>query len=331
MGLLSRAKGKTSPETPSPAAEDEFSLDEMGESLKERIGRLPSTENTPYTSLSLLKAYGAFQSGYCLNLKNGIYTSYTSIGAGTQKISLSGKKVWSKENTLLRYFPFDLAANIEEEYSVRESNYWVFPLGSSENIMILEAEESAEKNSKEHSSFDPKAISAIIAGVSDKFIRQTEQDDMQAPPPDEPATEEIASDAALDDAFVEELIPEDDLLDDSTSDEPAALEALTPEKGHTLEREIIKFQQTHNEVNCIIFDTPAGEDGAVFLDKVSKMINTLGSVIPISPERLLILLPSTVDWELLSHRLSKKLNTTPLISFEAESPQNILNRVKSLM
>lgn len=306
MGLLSRVEARTIPDN-----DDESSLDEMGQALREKLKRLPDNENTPYTVLTLLKAYGSFHSGGCLSLKNGVYLPYSSVGTEIDKVSIPQGKIWYKDRALLRYFSYSPAEN-------NDSIYWIFPLdfsgaGPWSAIMLLKVPASAEQGS----AFNPGYISAIIADSYDKLSIQASDD-----------KDTISLE-------IEELSPEADedidVLDVEfeSSDEQDEIEDDNPEHN-AIEEQITQFQDVYNEFNCIVFDC-AGEDCENYSQKVADMLNTLGTVVPLTPERPLILLPKAYDWELISDRLSKNLNTTPLISFEANSTENVLKRIKSLI
>ena len=103
---------------------------------------------------------------------------------------------------------------------------------------------------------------------------------------------------------------------------------------NALEEEIAQYHETNAAFHCLVFEHPAsaGEDEkAGFCKKVSEMIHKTGVVIPLSLNRPLILLPGAMDRELIAHRISKSLKATPLLSFEADSPENALGKLQSLL
>ena len=103
---------------------------------------------------------------------------------------------------------------------------------------------------------------------------------------------------------------------------------------NALEEKIAQYHETNASFHCLVFEQPgsAGTDEAAgFFNKVSEMINKSGSVIPLSLNRPLILLPITLDRELIAHRISKSLKTIPLLSFEANNPENALSILKPLL
>jgi len=103
---------------------------------------------------------------------------------------------------------------------------------------------------------------------------------------------------------------------------------------NALEEKIAQYHENYADFHCLVFDLPNSEsedDKDNFFEKVSNMINKAGSVIPLSMNRPLILLPVTMDRELIAHRISKSLKTMPLLSFEANNPENALNKINSLL
>ena len=328
MGLLSRAADRTVL----------LPLDEMGQALQERIRRLPQNKTTPYTALSLLKAYGAFQAGICLSLKNDIYSSYASVGIGIEKISIPREKIWSREIASKKYFRFDSEQSIGMKNRKDNFIYWVFPLqadilsASADNntepwaaLVILAVADSAESHSAEaNSAFNPQSVSVILEGISDKLLMQTSHKSSEATP----------------EADSEKEVPEESGSAESISGEPSS------EGTGTLEGRIAQYHKMYANFNCIILENPcrAGEpeynsaennsgdkaSKANFCKRVSDMISMTGTVIPLSSLCPLILFPAAMDRELIAHRLSKSLDTRPLMSFEANSPENVLNQINSL-
>ena len=267
MGLLSRAR--------SSFVDDKPTLDEMGKVLLERLLRLPVQKSTPYTVLSLLKAYGAFQTGACLSLDDDTYTCYASLGLGTEQISIPYEKIWPEGKTGKNYFRMDdPGTNLD---------CWVFPLDS-RTIVTLGVSPSAGT-----SAFDPKPVSIILESAAQKIIPP-----QALPPPD-----------------------------------------LSPRQNAdtTLGANIDQFYHTHSEFNCILLEIPAGMEGddiVSFCKKVTAMISMTGIVVTLESGRPLVLLPETMDRELIAHRLSKALNTKPLLSFSAHSTKDVLDRLHSL-
>ena len=287
MGLLTKALAAASVEA---GQEADVSLDEMGEALSERIRRLPKKTTTPYTALNLLKAYGSFQSGACLSLNNGIYSSYASVGFGIAKISIPQENIWSKEKTQEKYFKFFTGWEALLKTAEDGFDYWIFPLDGPashgdpepwEGVLMLGVLQS--------SGFNPKSVSAIVSRIADKLYIQGARK--------EPKKPGIKS-AEL-----------------------------------TAEVIIAQYHKSNSDFGCILFENPepGGEGGkAGFCQRVTEMISNTGTVVPLPQGRPLILLPKAIDRELIAHLLSKNLKTAPLLSFEANSPENALSRINSL-
>ena len=196
MGLLTKADSKVLkravPEGPPPGE----ILDEMGKALRERLGRLPQKKTTPHTALSLLKAYGAFQTGFCLSLKEGRYSSYASVGLGIEQFSLPQNALWSEAKARDKYFKFRFRKSPVTKNSKKDLMYWAFPLDASthntkepwEAIMIL--------GTLEFSDFNPEPVSAILDDVADKMI----------PPGCRKAAESDFGEAAMTQSLIEEKL-----------------------------------------------------------------------------------------------------------------------------
>jgi len=306
MGLLSRAGGQAV-----AASATVEMLDEMGQALKERLGRLPQKKSTPYTALSLLKAYGAFQAGICLSLNEGNYSSYASVGLGIERLSIPQEQIWSEENAQARYFKLDSQKSLDIKNAEKDLIYWVFPLESPayntiepwRAIMILGALES--------SGFKPEPVSAILGDVADKMVLPISRE----------ASEPDSSESYSVESFSVEPMPE-----------ISAAESFDHGKPDTVEEKIALFHQTYLDFNCIVLENPAAEPvKADFCEKVSVMLDKAGTVIPLASDHPLILFPIAMDRELIAHRLSKTLNTKLLLSFEANNPENVITRIESMI
>ncbi|MCL2206345.1 MAG: hypothetical protein FWB82_07510 [Treponema sp.] len=126
--------------------------------LMERLQRLPRKKTTPYTALSLLKANAGFESGVCLAIKDGNYSSYTSVGFGVEKLSVPSQLMQTKENNSGGYFKLesdDLYQVFNAKNPKKDLVYWVFPLGG--NAVMVAGAKSPE--------FDPAVVSAVLKNV----------------------------------------------------------------------------------------------------------------------------------------------------------------------
>ena len=323
MGLLSRvdgvAKGKAAVNTDN----DSVVLDEMGKALKERIQRLPSKRSTPYVTLSLLKAYEAFQTGACLALQNDSYHSCASVGLGLSEIKIPLEKIWLPERAPDKYFPTDALPDADIGASQKGLAYWCFPLKSDSvgakpwnAIIIIGAEDP---------SFNPRPIAAVLEDISDKLILQAVEDETE----NEPAQENAVSAEKAEEP--EEITTLDSDLEEA---EEAAETESVPDDSLTLKERIENFHRDHSSFNCIVLDLPEAandEEKEKFSGRVSEIVNLTGTVVPLPSGCPLILLPSEADEELITHRLSKTLKTKALLNFGAGSPENVIDRIQSLI
>ena len=287
--------------------EQDLVLDEMGKALREKLRRLPQKKSTPHTSLSLLKAYSAFQTGFCLSLKKGSYSVYASVGLASEKLSIPKDTIWSTENERENYFMLDTEKIHKIVNADKDLVYWVFPLNGSvsqrgsakQSFESLDAVMILGVPSLAQATFEPRLISALLKDVADKLILPASR-----------KTREMQTDSDMESGVYQ-----------------------------SLEDEITMFHQAYLDFNCIVLENPAadekirpGEDEkSSFCKKVSDIIHKTGTVISLSSGNPLILLPIVMDRELIAHRLSKILNTRPLLSFESNNPENVLTRIDTLI
>lgn len=103
----------------------------------------------------------------------------------------------------------------------------------------------------------------------------------------------------------------------------ALTEAGTP--PGELEEKFIEYHKMFGNLNCVLFDS---SNDAVICQKMSRLIDKLGTVISLDSGHTMLLLPPLVDRELIAHRLSKSLDTKPLLTFEADSPEKAIDQIK---
>ena len=99
-----------------------------------------------------------------------------------------------------------------------------------------------------------------------------------------------------------------------------------------IESAIVQFCNSNNDLNCIVLEKPdSGEnDKPDFCGRVSEIIRSAGTVISLPGDRPAILFSKKMDRELIAHRLSRNFNTVTLLSFEANSPEKVINQINSL-
>jgi hypothetical protein len=159
MGLLTKAAGKTAPE-----------LDEMGKALLDRIRRLPPRKTTPYTALSLLKAYGSFQTGLCFSLRKENYTSYATIGLGAERISIPWEKLYSPERAGKPFIKLPGAIDIGKRLTGEGFCYWAFPLDAENpwGALVLLGDNN-------NPLFNPESLRQIVQGAPEIFSPQIDK------------------------------------------------------------------------------------------------------------------------------------------------------------
>jgi hypothetical protein len=278
MGLLTKAAGKTAPE-----------LDEMGKALLDRIRRLPPRKTTPYTALSLLKAYGSFQAGLCLSLRKENYTSYATVGLGAEKISIPWEKLYSPERAGKPFAKLPSAIDIGKKLTGEGFCYWAFPLDAESpwGALVLLGDNN-------NSLFNPEPLRQIIQGALEIFSPQI-----------------------------------DKILIRNTQGSHYLTNASDP-----LEVAIAQYHKINSRFNGIVLDLPAGAAGdkaEEFNKAVYNMAALLGITLVLPSGRNLVLLPAPLDKELVAHRLSNSLNTKALMVFEAESPGEALDLIRSYL
>jgi hypothetical protein len=146
MGLLSKAvlRGIHEP-------------DEMGKALRDRILRLSRKKTSPYTALSLLKAYGSFQIGICFFPRGEIYYNYASVGLGVEKITLPRKVIPEGEGFFQVAFP-------ESPFKSAGPGtaFWAFFLDKAKSRLLLLGGDPG--------AFNPKSLEPIVRDVREILI-----------------------------------------------------------------------------------------------------------------------------------------------------------------
>jgi hypothetical protein len=280
MGLLIKAVGKTAPE-----------LDEMGKALLDRIRRLPPKKTTPYTALSLLKAYGSFQTGLCLVLRKGNYTSYATVGLGVEKISIPWEKLYSPENAGKPFIKLSGTIDIGKKLTGEGFCYWAFPLDAESPwaALILLGDNN-------NPLFSPESLRQIIQGALEIFSPQ------------------------IDKILIRNTQAPESLCLANISD---PLEAAIAQYN--------KINSRFNGIVLDLPAGMAEDQAEDFNKAVYNMTALLGITITLPSRRSLILLPDPLDKELIAHRLSRSLNTKAPMVFKAESPGEALDLIRSYL
>ncbi|MDR2028541.1 MAG: hypothetical protein LBP93_03270 [Treponema sp.] len=135
--------------------------------MRDRLLGLSQKKASPYTALSLLKAYGSFQIGICLILKKKAYESYTSVGLGMEKISIPQTALAGVEGG---FYKIDAPELLSLKSMGPRMTLWAFPLDNQRPCrrVLLLAEEGG-------SLFNPPAIASIVSDARDIFILREEE------------------------------------------------------------------------------------------------------------------------------------------------------------
>jgi hypothetical protein len=106
--------------------------------------------------------------------------------------------------------------------------------------------------------------------------------------------------------------------------------ALIKEGLNSQEKIISEFHRNCHGSGCIVFKNDNSDQETLFRQKLIKIAGQSGTVVPLSGRRTLILLSLANDLELIAHRLSKSLNTEPILCFTANENENILAGLETL-
>ncbi|MDR2101839.1 MAG: hypothetical protein LBP43_04645 [Treponema sp.] len=133
----------------------------------------------------------------------------------------------------------------------------------------------------------------------------------------------------------DETVPDKKGISPKTSPGPEKPPPSGAEKFRGIKNDIIQYQKEKQApFQGIVFDVPApsGEGGdKKFLDRLSDMILCFGVAIGLPAGRSLVLLPASLDRELVAHRISHSLNTPSLGSFKALDPEGAMKELQPFL
>ena len=110
---------------------------------------------------------------------------------------------------------------------------------------------------------------------------------------------------------------------------PAKAGILEARPG-VLEELINHYLREYKNFGCVVFEKPHNKTEKDVCKELIEMLDILGDVVPLTPERQLILLPPTLDRDLIAHRLSKNINIKAILSFQANNPESAFRNINSL-
>jgi hypothetical protein len=298
MGLLHKVASKSIPE-----------LDDVGKVLRDRVLRLAQKGISPYTALSLLKAYGSFQIGICLSLTQDQYRGYASVGLGIEKTNIpleristllmEGAQRGSGTSSRRTYYKIEDPEFFSIKAIDSQSDTWIFPLDDKEpcrSILLLVTERE--------SPFNPHIIARLLSDIRKVLIHKEVQEVLESMPPKQENTiPPLKQEGAMQGIIIDKTI-------------------IAQEVKNT----IIKYQKINPLFQGILLEVPPHfEEGKknYFSVQVSQMVSSFGSAIPVSSAHILILFQKSLDRELIAHRLSKSLVSTTILDFEADNSEGV--------
>ncbi|MFP3089102.1 hypothetical protein LQZ21_02105 [Treponema sp. TIM-1] len=95
-----------------------------------------------------------------------------------------------------------------------------------------------------------------------------------------------------------------------------------------IEEEFIQYHTAHGVLSGIIFETPENMEYRGFNDELSAITASFALTLPLPPFRCLILFPSSIDKELVAHRISGTLKTEVCFLFESENPEGAFESLR---
>jgi hypothetical protein len=294
-------------------------LDDAGRALRDRLLRLGSKKSSAYTALSLLKGYGSFKIGACLDLSDdGSYKSYAIVGLGIAKLSIVSLAGLLRGDQA--YFKVPNPQSLNLKFLSPGMNLWIFALDDFDPCrrLLLAAEESG-------SAFKAETIGLIISETNEVFFPSTV------------TAEELPEGFDLELPGEAEVQGPPEPVSQTETSEPAASAVAAAEfSGETAETaegaraKIAESQRSNAVSQAILLDIPGGgkAPGYSFAKQVATMIGVLGVSFALPSRRILVLLPQRFDRELIAHRLSVSFATEVLACFDIENPDKALELIQ---
>jgi hypothetical protein len=308
MGLLNKVFSK----------ESSLELNEAGKALRDRLIRLSSKKSSAYTALSLLKGYGSFKIGACLELKDDAYKSYASVGLGVGKISIPAVSV-EHTGEGQSFFKISNPESLDFKFFTPGMNFWMFALDEFRPYcyLLFAVEEDG-------SGFNPQTIALLISKTNKVFF--------PAENPMEPAPDGFDLDLPKEITSAEGEIPEEIIQENKTSAETVPILKIEAEEtAEDVRAKIAGYHQNNSNFQGVLLEVPERSpknSDASFSERVSIMAGALGLIVVLPSKRVLILFPLYLDRELIAHRLSTSLATEALVCFEADNPDKTLELIR---
>jgi len=323
MGLLSKAE------------QSDTALGAMGDALAEQLLALPP--NSQEKALNLLKAYGPFRCGACVALQGGSYVSYAAAGMGEAAFpALTLKAVPGKSWYSVDYTAPKIPAG---------TKFWVFPLEAGDTLpraallvgedknYIFQIEQTAVMIDLTGACFMPPAGFAVTEAAPASA----------APPIEVEPAGEVAAPVEVEQP-VEVAAP--------VEVEPVAVPAAPRKmKGGLLKAamgdvkvgdfnageaqadsplaQFDKAAAKYHVIKGLVIATAKSKDD--FAGRVASRVSAFATVIPLKNGYCLVLGSEGVDYDLLSHRLARTVNSKKISLLNADNSQQALELVKAYL
>jgi hypothetical protein len=95
--------------------------------------------------------------------------------------------------------------------------------------------------------------------------------------------------------------------------------------------ELVRYHRAHGVFSGIIFEAPQPNEYQGFTEQVATMTAFFALTLRLPVFRCLILFPSSIDKELVAHRIAKSLNTRICLIFQSESPEGAFESFRSFL
>jgi hypothetical protein len=285
-------------------------LDEAGRALRDRLIRLGSKKPSAYTALSLLKGYGSFKIGACMDLQsNGVYKSYAIVGLGIAKLSLSLGGLLQEDPAFCK---IPNPESLDLNFLSPEMSLWIFALDDFDPCrrLLLAVEETG-------SPFNPEAIGLIISETNEVFF------------PSAPSTDPVPEGFDLE--FPEETKFSEPVSGPGISESAEAeFSEEAVEGAVSAGAKIAEYQRSNPVFQGILLEIPGrgNAPGYSFAKQVTAMVGVLGASFALPSRRVLVLLPPRLDGETIAHRLSASFATEVLACFTIDNPDKALELIQ---
>ena len=341
MGLLDAAENKNHnfPEDHT-VTEDPQQLDEAGITLRDRILRIPEGSHKAYTALSLIRAYGAFQSGTFFLLEEGSYNSYASVGLGIKKFAFTLNQIFSQEKISVSYFKFSTEEKQAMDFLDPGMDLWCFPLDRNQPwgaVLLLECGGAP--------SFNPKKLSLLLNAIQKIIHPGMENIEPEAtviaeeiPETGVETVQEPETDTHIVIEPLPELLSEQEIPDEPvTAGEPDVIvepmQSTTPEKHSRLLTIMEEYFQGNDSLDGLLIKMPAEllDEETNGFNKIQSMVAHFAIIETIFPGCFLLLFPEHYDCNLIAHRLKNSLKADIPITFNAKNHTEAFALIQSFV